>query len=197
MHKGLTCWAVVKFRSNTVTLRVSHLLVTTLPCIIWPLQHRSSSKKHCKALSLPQAQGRTIPGTQTHNIHHQVVFHRAESWVDSLLCVDGTTLAWRIKSELCPCQLKFHVLLFPFPFKTMGSVFIVHSLITGRCSFTGLSTQLIQPATTSIVRRREAEKENGAEFHSHLENMEKMFHKIKEADYKNKQTKHLASLQLN
>lgn len=64
MHRALTCWAGVTFRSNAVTLRVTHLLVSTLPCILWVLQHRSSSRKHCKALSLPQAQGRTIPDTE-------------------------------------------------------------------------------------------------------------------------------------
>lgn len=104
MHEALTSWAVVTFRSNAVTLRVTHLLVTTLPGIIWLLQHTSGSRKHCKALSLLQAQGRTIPDTQRHNTYHQVVFYTAEPWVGSLLHVDGTTLAQSIKSELCPCQ---------------------------------------------------------------------------------------------
>lgn len=35
MHKILTCWAVVAFRSNAVTVRAAYQLTATLSCIIW------------------------------------------------------------------------------------------------------------------------------------------------------------------
>lgn len=100
-HIALTCRAVVTFRSNAVTLSVSHLLVATLHCIIWPLQHPQGSTAKLWACLRLRAE-HCWP--QTHNTHRQVVFYTAEPRVGSLLCVDGTTLALRIKSELCPCQ---------------------------------------------------------------------------------------------
>jgi len=42
-------------------------------------------------------------------------------------------------------------------YRLRNTVFVFHSLMTGRRSFTGLATQHMQPATPSMVRRREAE----------------------------------------
>ena len=55
--------------------------------------------------------------------------------------------------------------------------FVFHSLMAGRCSFTGLATQHFQPAAASIVRKKEAEKEKGAEL-VYWGNVEKMLQKI-------------------
>lgn len=46
-------------------------------------------------------------------------------------------------------------------YRLRDTAFVFHSLMSGRCSFTGLVTQHIQPATASVVRRKEAEKEKG------------------------------------
>lgn len=58
--------------------------------------------------------------------------------------------------------------------------FVFHSLTAGRCSFTGLATQHIQPATASIVRRKEVKKEKGTEL-VYWGNVDKMLQKIVEA----------------
>lgn len=51
--------------------------------------------------------------------------------------------------------------------------------MTGRCSFTGLAIHNVQPATASIVRRKEDEKEKGTEL-VYWGNVEKMLQEIVE-----------------
>lgn len=76
--------------------------------------------------------------------------------------------------------LRASVSIFLSNYGLRDTAFVFHSLTAGRCSFTGRATQHVQPATASIARRKEAEKEKGTEL-VYWGNVEKTLQKIVEA----------------
>lgn len=99
MHKILTCWAVVAFRSNAVTVRAAYQMTATLSCIIWLfvaqkvklMEEWLSARVWVCLMSnpvlrwtgsscwAPQAKD-LAQQAQTHHTDHHVAYYIGKSW---------------------------------------------------------------------------------------------------------------------